>query len=114
MYTNADNLINKRSELLTMISETKTLSKHTYLPINECELQVHDYDSFSNTTDSNCHRGIVIYMKKYLNATSFCINQNRLKEYSCCKIVLRTKPSYILFACIDLQDSPIDKNDLLN
>ena len=88
MHTNADNLINKRSELLTIIAVdnpditciTKTLLKHTHLPINECKLQVHDYNCFSNTTEPNCHRGVVIYVKKYLTATSFCINQNRLKE----------------------------------
>ena len=65
MYRNADNLINKRNELLTILSAdspdiiciTKTLPKHTHQPINECELQVHDYNCFSNTTDSNCHRG---------------------------------------------------------
>ena len=51
MYTNTDNVINTKSELLTIISAdnpniiciTKTLPKHTHLPINECELQVHDY-----------------------------------------------------------------------
>ena len=94
MYTSVVNLINKRSELLTIISAdnpdviyiTDTFPKHTHLPMKEYE-QVFDYDCFSNTTDSNCHRGVVIYVKKYLN--SFCINQTRLKEYSCCKIVLK-------------------------
>ena len=47
------------------------------LTINE---QVHDYDCFSNRTDSNCHRGVVIYVKKYLNVTSFYTNQKRLKK----------------------------------
>ena len=47
------------------------------LTINE---QVHDYDCFSNRTDSNCHRGVVIYVKNYLNVTSFYTNQKRLKK----------------------------------
>ena len=47
------------------------------LTINE---QVHDYDCFSNRTDSNYHRGVVIYVKKYLNVTSFYTNQKRLKK----------------------------------
>ena len=42
-----------------IICITETLPKHTHLPINECKLQVHDYDCFSNTTESNCHRGVV-------------------------------------------------------
>ena len=60
--TNADNRINKRSELVTTIS-AETIPKHTHLSINECELQVHDYDCFSNTTDSNYHSDVVICVK---------------------------------------------------
>ena len=71
------NFINKKIELLTNISTgnpdiicvTETLPRYTHLPINECELQVHDYDCFSNS-----HSGVVISVEKYLNATSFCIN----------------------------------------
>ena len=48
MCTNADNLINKRSELLTTISAdnpdiicvTETLLKHTHRPLDGCKLQV--------------------------------------------------------------------------
>ena len=68
------------------------------LTINE---QVHEYDCFSNRTDSNCHRGVVIYAKKYLNVTSFYTNQKRLKKYSCCKIALtRWLPTTIIFGVI--------------
>ena len=77
MYTNTDNLTNKRNELLTIISAanldlisiTETFLKHTHLPINKCEVQVHDYVCFSNKIDSNCYGGIVIYVKCFLNAT---------------------------------------------
>lgn len=90
MYTNVDNLIYKRSKLLTIISAdnpdiiwiTETLLKHTHLFVNKCELQVHHYDCFSNATESKCHRGVVICMKKCLNVISFCIKQNILTEYS--------------------------------
>ena len=45
MYANYDNLINKSSELLTLMSAdnpdiiciTESLPKHTHLSINECE-----------------------------------------------------------------------------
>ena len=113
VYTKTNNLINKGSELLTIISAdnpdiiciAETLPKHTHLPINDRKLQVHDYYCFSNITESNCHGGVIFYVKKCLNATSFRINQNRLKECSCCKIVLKGNtilyiiskiPSYIL------------------
>ena len=41
----------------------------------------------SNTTDPDCHRGVVIYVKKYLNATKFFINEKRLKEYVAVKCI---------------------------
>ena len=85
MYTNADNLINKTSELLTIKSPdnpdivciTKTLPKHTHLPINECELQVHDYDCLSNITDSNC---VVIYVKNFFECDKFLYKPKQIKR----------------------------------
>ena len=79
------------------------------LTINE---QVHDYDCFSNATDSSCHRGVVIYVKKYLNATSFYISQKRLKEYSFCKMVIFSI-LYIVWV-FRSPNSALDKNDILN
>ena len=78
MHTGGDSLINKRSELLTIISADnpdiicipKTIPKHTHLPLNECELQANDYcffDCFSNITNLNCHRSVVIYVKKKIS-----------------------------------------------
>ena len=72
MHTGDDNLIDKRSKLLTIISAdnpdiiciTKNIPKHTHLPLNQCELHVHDNDCFANITDSNCHRSVIIYVKK--------------------------------------------------
>ena len=122
MCTNANNLITKRSELLTTISAdnpdiicvTETLLKHAHCPIDECELQVHDYNCFFITTESNCHGSVAIYVKKYLNVTSFCIIQNRLKEFSCCKIVLKDNTIFHIIRVYRSPNSTIDNNDLLN
>ena len=121
MYTNADNLINKRSELPAIISAdnsdiiciTETLLKHTHLSINECKLQVHDYNWFSNTADSNHHRGVVIYVKKF-ECDKFLYKPNRLKEYSCCKIVLKDNTILYIICEYRSPNSAIDNNDLLN
>ena len=92
----------------------ETLPKYIHLLIHKCELQVHDCDWFSNTTNSNCHRDDVIYLKKYLNVISFCINPNRLKEFSCCKIVLQDNTTLYKSCVYRSTNSTIDSNDLLN
>ena len=59
-------------ELLTIVTGdnpdiiciNETPPKHTHLSMNEWELQVHVCDYFPNTTDSNYHGNVVIYVKK--------------------------------------------------
>ena len=85
-YTNADNMINKRNEIQSLVSTnnpdvfciTDILPKNILLKIEECEIQIDVYDCFLNTNNSNCHRGVAIYAKRYLNAGSYLTN---LKDF---------------------------------
>ena len=85
-YTSADNMINKRNEIQSLVSTnnlgvfciTETLSKNVLLKIEECEIQIDGYDCFSNVDNSKCHRGVAIYIKRYLNARSYLTNVNML------------------------------------
>ena len=75
MYTNADNLMNKRSEFevkialhspdIVFISEYAP--KNTSVPVQVSELQISGYDLCSNS--ENCKRGVVIYTKCSLKAS---------------------------------------------
>ncbi len=68
-YTNSDSLLNKRSELTTLIALyiTEVLPKHTATKAQESEFALDGYDICSNI--ENGHRGVMIYTAKYLNAS---------------------------------------------
>ena len=92
-FTNADNMINKRNEIQSLVSTnkpdvfsiTKTLPKNKLLKIEEREIQIVGYDCFSNINNFNCHRGAAIYTKRYLNARSYLTNMKDFQEHACCK-----------------------------
>ena len=71
-YTNADNIINKRNNVQSLVSTnnadvfciTETLPKNVLLKIEECEIQIDGYDCFSNINNSNCHREVLIFILK--------------------------------------------------
>ena len=109
--TNADNMINKRNEIQSLVSTnnpdvcciTETLPKNVLLKIEECGIQIDGYDCFSNLNNSNCHRGFAIYTKKYLNARSYLTNVKDFQEHACCKTEWSDKALYIFCVYIDHQ-----------
>ena len=77
---------------------TETLPKYVSLEIEEYEIQIDGYDCFSNINNSNCHRGVAIYTKRHLNATSYLTNVKDFQEHACSKIEMSDKTSlHILF-----------------
>ena len=73
-YTNVDSVLNKRSELLTVIESEcpdiictrQTLSKNQGGRINPAELQFQDF--FFIIESNECHRGIAMWIRKRLGA----------------------------------------------
>ena len=49
-----------------------------------------------------------------MNVISFCLNQNRLKIYSCCKIVLQDNNTLYISCVYRSKNSTTVSNDLLN
>ena len=98
-------MINKRNEIESLDSTNnpdvfciaETLAKNVLLKTEECKMQLDGYDCFSNINNSNCHRDVAIYTKRYLNARSYLTNAKDFKEHACCKIEFDDKTSlYIL------------------
>ena len=121
-YTNADNMINKRNEIQSLVPAnnpdvfciTETLPKNFLLKIEECEIQVDGYDCFSNISNSNCRRGVAIYTKRYLNARSYFTNVKDLQEHTCCKIEMSNSISLHILCLYESPNSSSENNKLLN
>ncbi len=106
IYTNADSLLNKRTELLTIIAQhapdvlmiTEFAPKNTQLPVQEIELQIEGYDLFSNIEKHK--RGVLIYTKKNLQASPSTTDSTYDFEESCwCEISLQ-REERLLVGCV--------------
>ena len=75
VYMNADNLLNKKAELKSLIVDhppdiicvVETLPKNFHMPIQAAELAIQGYDMFSNL--SSAKRGVLILTRKKLKAS---------------------------------------------
>ncbi len=69
-YTNTDSLLNKKGELKVIINScqpdilmiTETLPKNIKSPPTKAEFMIDNYELYYNHDDSNCHRGVCIYI----------------------------------------------------
>jgi hypothetical protein len=104
LYTNADGLLNKKDELLTLVDETKPsiiavteakAKNHNHFNLSEYAIQ--GYDTYCN---SNSKRGVVIYVKETLNS-QLCpiMNQTDFEESVWIKFTSGDRQN-ILFGCI--------------
>ena len=121
-YTNEYNMINKRNKIQSLVSInnpdvfsiTETLPKNVSLEIEEYEIQIDDYDLFSNISNSNYHRGVATYTKRHLNARSYLTNVKDFQEHACCKIEMSDKTSLHILRLHRSPNSSSENNKLLN
>lgn len=106
MYTNIDNILNKKGELQTLVQEKKpsVIAITEVMPkakikgnIDNAELAIAGYDLFIN---KHPKRGIVIYAKRELNVKE-CDVMNDSDFEECLWINFKTEDGHsILFGCI--------------
>ena len=119
IYTNADNILNKRNELLQVVSNeqpdiiciTEFLPKHTTGTITESELQIPGYTSYTNLNDPECHRGVLAYIKENLTVNPINFT-NHCKESLCFEIKSAKSKKSLLVACIYRSPNSTENNDL--
>ena len=90
-YTNVDSILNKRLEInhilvqehpdIFLISEV--LPKNVRDTVQISELQFDDYACFTNCFHSNCHLGVAIYVKNYLNAQEVSLSLEHSSAREC-------------------------------
>ena len=115
-------MINKRNEIQSLVSInnpdvfsiTENLLKNVSLEIEEYEIQIDGHDCFSNTNNSNCHRGVAIYTKRYLNARSYLTKVKYFQEHAYCKIKMSDKTSLHILRLFRSPNSSSENNKLLN
>ena len=119
MYTNADSLLNKRTELTSLIDnynhrpdviaivEVKPKNKSN---LNLSEFSIPGYAMFSNIDVKNT-TGIIIYVDKTLTSNGLDLNNN-FRESVIIKIKSADIPGeYLLFCCIYRSPKSDDIND---
>ena len=119
---NADNMINKRKKIQSLVSInnpdvfciTETFPKNVLLKIEECKIQIDGYYCFSNINNSNCHRSVAIYTKRYLNAKSYFTKVKDFQEHACCKVEMSHKTSLHILCLYRSPNSSFENNKLLN
>ena len=62
----------------------------------------------------NCHKGVAIYTKRYLNSRSYLTNVKDFQEHACCKIELSDKTSLHILCLYGSLNSTSENNKLLN
>ena len=116
MYTNADSLINKRSELQArietyqpdIIAVTEILPKNRGRDIQPAELELEGFDCFKTKLDD---RGACIYTKKWLKAVTVDdIIDIEFKESVWCEIGLKDDDN-LLIGCIYRSPNSSQKNN---
>ena len=93
---------------------TETLPKNVLFKIEECEIQIDGYDCYSSINNSNCHKGVAIYTKTYLNARSYLKNVKDFQEHACRKIELSDKTFLHILCLYRSRNSTSENNKLLN
>ena len=117
LYTNADDLMNKRNELLAsievnhpdIIAITEVLPKYNGNRIQIAEFEIEGYDCFTNGSDG---RGVCLWTKKGLKATKNDeLTDSVFKESVWCEISLHDKDN-LLIGCVYRSPNGTKENNI--
>ena len=117
MYTNADSLMNKLSELKAQVTQsqpmiigiTEVKPKKCRFNIVPCELQLEGYELFSNLEKDG--RGICLYIHRTLKPTECTINDTATFEECVWAEVRLAGKDKILIGCIYRSPNSSDTNN---
>ena len=118
LYTNADNLMNKRLELEATIDVnnpdvilvTEYAPKNCTVQTADSELQIEGYSLFTNS--QKCKRGVLIYARTGLGASPSVVSDMCAFDESCwCEISLANNDRLLLGCIYRSPNSPNENND---
>ena len=120
-YTNTDSLLNKRHELKVIISThkpdvlmiTETLPKNASTPPDKAEFAIDNYELYYNHEDSNCHRGVCIYVHQSLKSKRI-LQCESCPESVWCEINLQKNDTLILGSVYRSPNANPANNETIN
>ena len=123
MYTNADRLKNKLSEMKVRVSnsmpsiigvtEVKPKNKQTQIKESEYSLsEVGNYDMFSTNIENDKGRGCLLYISQELKAVQIHLNVE-YEEYVCASVKLNNEDKLLIGLVYRSPNSNNDYNNML-
>jgi exonuclease III len=123
-YTNADSLMNKRSELLATIEDerldvicvTEILPKNPVAEIQPVELHIEGFDCFINLQTAQCHRGVAVWVRRLFHAQPFKLDGNldSTRESLWCEIPLQKEDRLVVGTVYRSLNSDVANNAAVN
>lgn len=119
-YSNVDSFINKRAEFYTILEcerpdivcLSEILPKNCSNPVQPAEIQLDNYDCFTNIGETQCHLGVGIWTKKCLQAQPVTLSKDHSKtqESTWCEIPL-DQGDRLLVGCIYRSPNSTEENN---
>ena len=122
-YTNSDSVLNKKSELLTVIENecidiiciTETLPKNHGGKIVPVEFQLPGFDCFHNLNEEQCSRGVALWVKTSYGAQQIKLSAEHqsARESVWCELSLKGKDSLLIDVMYRSPKSSSDNDKVL-
>jgi hypothetical protein len=121
LYTNADSLLNKTTELLALITDqnpdiigvTEVVPKNAATPVIEAEITLEGYECFHNLVKAK--RGVCLYVRKSLDPIAHDDLCNRQGEESVwCTVKLASRDSLLIGCVYRSPNSSVENDSAIN
>jgi len=122
VYSNVDSFLNKRTEFCHIIELeqpdivclTEIVPKCFKFAVQRVELEIDGYDCFPKIERDNAERGVLIYVKKYLEAQEVLLaEQDKTKDNVWVEIQLKDRDRLLIGCVYRSPNNTEDKNDKL-
>jgi exonuclease III len=121
IYSNVDSLIKKITELSyitvqtapDVIALTEIFPKNSRFPVTENDIQIANYNCYTNIAESTARRGVAIYVKNSIQSRCASVNFH-FTESIWCEMDLKDNDKLLIGCIYRSPNSSLQNNELLN